>query len=76
LKIDVEGAEYGFLEQLLSANYFPFEQLLVEFHDLSFEAGKEKQDLLLLKMFRSGFAILRNEDNQEISFHKIYKRDK
>ena len=75
LKIDIEGAEYDFLEQLLSENFFPFEQLLVEFHQQFFESGKEKHDLLLLKMFHSGFAIMRNEDNQEITFRKIYMRD-
>jgi FkbM family methyltransferase len=75
LKIDVEGAEYDFLDQLLNTNYFPFEQLLVEFHHRFLESGKEKQDLLLLRMFHSGFAISRNEDDQEISFHKVYKRE-
>jgi|TARA_B110000240_G_scaffold168000_1_gene190144 FkbM family methyltransferase len=75
LKMDVEGAEYGVLEQLLSTNCFPFEQLLVEFHHRFFESGKEKQDLLLLKMLNSGFAISRNENNQEISFRKVYKRE-
>jgi FkbM family methyltransferase len=72
LKIDVEGAEYDFLEQLLNANFFPFEQLLVEFHHRFFESGKERQDRLLLKMFHRGFAIARNENDQEISFHKVY----
>jgi len=71
LKIDIEGAEYDFLEQLLNTNYFPFDQLLVEFHYRFFEAGKEKHDRLLLKMFDQGFTILRNENDQEISFMKV-----
>lgn len=76
LKIDIEGAEYDFLEQLLNDNFFPFEQLLVEFHSRFFLSGKEKQDRLLLDMFQSGFAIARNENDQEISFRKIYARQK
>lgn len=75
LKIDIEGAEYELLEQFLNDNFFPFEQLLVEFHHRFFESGKEKQDLLLLKMFHRGFAIARNENDQEISFRKVYVRE-
>eukprot|EP00514_Thraustochytrium_sp_LLF1b_P003164 CAMPEP_0184509584 /NCGR_PEP_ID=MMETSP0198_2-20121128/1363_1 /TAXON_ID=1112570 /ORGANISM="Thraustochytrium sp., Strain LLF1b" /LENGTH=307 /DNA_ID=CAMNT_0026899427 /DNA_START=121 /DNA_END=1044 /DNA_ORIENTATION=- len=33
LKIDIEGSEYGVLEQLITERYFPFTQLLVEFHE-------------------------------------------
>lgn len=76
LKIDIEGAEYDFLEQLLKDNFFPFEQLLVEFHSRFYESGKEKHDRLLLDMLKSGFAIARNENDQEISFRKIYARQK
>jgi FkbM family methyltransferase len=35
LKIDIEGAEYGVLEDLVKRNYFPFRQLLVVSHLLS-----------------------------------------
>lgn len=74
LKIDIEGAEYDFLEQLLEMNFFPFDQLLVEFHHRFFESGKHRQDRLLLDMFHRGFAIARNENEQEISFRKVYAR--
>ena len=33
LKIDIEGSEYGVLEQMIEQNIIPFTQLLVEYHD-------------------------------------------
>ena len=36
LKIDIEGSEYQVLEDLITRGYFPFDQLLVEWHDRFF----------------------------------------
>ena len=76
LKIDVEGAEYEFLEDLLTKDFFPFDQLLVEFHHRFFEAGKDIQNDLFLKMFLRGFAVARNENNQEVTFRKVFRTNK
>ena len=71
LKIDIEGAEYEFLEDLLTRDFFPFDQLLVEFHHRFFTGGMEMHNALIEELFRKGFSIARNEHNQEVTFHRM-----
>merc|ERR1712232_134077 len=39
LKIDIEGSEYGVLEQLIKENWLPFTQLLVEYHNRFYDGA-------------------------------------
>lgn len=68
LKMDIEGAEYDVLENVLNANII-IGQILVEFHDRFFENGTEKTQKILNLMKDKGFYIFGvSETFDEVSF--------
>ena len=56
LKMDIEGAEYGVLDQILNTNV-QIGQILVEFHDRFFTDGKQKTIDILSKLRKKDFLI-------------------
>jgi FkbM family methyltransferase len=66
LKLDIEGSEYGVLESWIDRQYFPMDQLLVEFHHRFLES-KEQHNRVLEGLKRSGFEITNDNYGQEIS---------
>jgi len=71
LKMDIEGAEYDVIENILGSN-IPITQLLIEFHDRFFEKGnlKSKQAIEKLKLY--GYEIFAISDSfEEVSFIKL-----
>ena len=71
LKLDIEGAEYEVLEDLLKRQYFPFTQLLVEFHQRFEGIGEERHDKLMIGLFHSGFVVTKRTESNEVSFQKV-----
>ena len=69
LKLDIEGSEYDVLEDLISRQWFPMTQLLVEFHQRFFKGDKRHEEVLR-GLLSNGFEILNSENNQEISFRR------
>ncbi len=57
LKMDVEGAEYDIIEDLLSSK-ITVGQLLVEFHHRFFDAGAGKTDVAVRKLCAAGFVVV------------------
>lgn len=57
LKIDIEGSEYDVLEDWVSRNFFPMDQLLVEWHFRFFEDGKQRHNRLLEGLKSRGWQI-------------------
>jgi len=72
LKMDIEGAEYEVLEQLVAEKYFPFTQLLVEFHQRFESVGEEMHARVLNLLLLNGFTITHSQNGQEISFSKVH----
>jgi len=72
LKIDVETSEYAILEDLIQARYFPFSQLLVEFHDVKQEKYKNRLNTIIAGLALNGFAVTNNNAMTEMSFKRIY----
>jgi FkbM family methyltransferase len=73
LKIDIEGSEYGVLDQLIERRYFPFTQLLVEYHSRFFESaeGKRRQSAVDNGLKAAGFTIFHHTAKfQEVSYIK------
>ena len=67
LKMDIEGAEYSVLNQVLNSN-IEIGQILVEFHDRFFTNGKQKTVDILEKLRQNNFAIFGiSESFDEIS---------
>ena len=56
LKMDIEGAEYGVLDQILNSN-IEIGQILVEFHDRFFTDGKQKTMDILSKLRKHDYLI-------------------
>lgn len=68
LKMDIEGAEYDVIEDILNAK-ISVHQILIEFHDRFFEDGHRKTEQAVKKLNNGGFKIFANSDSfEEISF--------
>ena len=72
LKIDVENSEYDILEDLIQMRYFPFSQLLVEFHDIEQEKYKSRLHAILIGLALNGFVVTNNNAMTEMSFERIW----
>lgn len=71
LKMDIEGAEYDIIDNVLNSN-IPIKQILLEIHARFFKNGKEKTELLLEKLRKNGYKLFAVSDSyQELSFIKI-----
>jgi FkbM family methyltransferase len=71
LKMDIEGAEYQVIENMLSCNIFP-NQLLVEFHHRFKDYGVKKTKECISLLDDYGYKIFSiSESNQEYSFIKL-----
>jgi FkbM family methyltransferase len=73
LKINIEGSEYPVLEDLVAADFLPFTQLLVEWHDRFLPADeKARHPAILQKLQDKGFHLLwLANGGQEVGFVKI-----
>ena len=71
LKMDVEGAEYDVLEDFIQNSYFPFTQLLVEFHQRFESVDANRHARLLRDLQNYGFFVTKSRADQEFSFKKI-----
>lgn len=69
LKIDIEGSEYDVLEQLIEEKWFPFTQLLVEFHQ-RFLFDKSRHTKVLHELKSNGIILFKVVHNQEFHFIK------
>ncbi|MCF6297247.1 MAG: FkbM family methyltransferase [Flavobacteriaceae bacterium] len=71
LKMDIEGAEYDVLDNILS-NEISITQILVEFHERFIENGSERTVSIVNKLHKHGYEIFGISDTfEEISFiHK------
>lgn len=72
-KIDIEGSEYDVLEQFIELQWFPFTQLLIEFHQRWFSDGfnNPRHQAILKGLKDAGFvAYAKRHGNQEISYIK------
>jgi FkbM family methyltransferase len=58
LKIDIEGSEYDVLEDWVSRNFFPMDQLLVEWHFRFFDDGKQRHNRLLDGLKSRGWQVV------------------
>jgi FkbM family methyltransferase len=68
LKMDIEGAEYDVIEDILNSK-IPINQILVEFHDRFVENGREKTTQAISMLKENGFEIFAVSDSfEEISF--------
>jgi FkbM family methyltransferase len=75
LKIDIEGSEYDVLEDWIKKEWFPMDQLLVEFHQRFFE-NTDRHFKVIAGLKESGFKIIHDKNNngQEIAFRKLQKK--
>ena len=68
LKMDIEGAEYDVIENILN-NKIPITQILIEFHDRFIDNFKLKTYQAIKKLNSKGYAIFAISDSfKEISF--------
>jgi len=68
LKMDIEGAEYGVIADLLSCN-IRVDQLLVEFHHRWPEVGVQKTKQAIRELNRAGYRIFHiSQTGEEYSF--------
>ena len=68
LKMDIEGAEYDVLEDIVKSDLY-IGQILVEFHDRFFKNGREKTINILNILREKGFVIFGvSETFDEVSF--------
>ena len=71
LKMDIEGAEYDTIDNIINSN-IAITQILLEIHERFFEDGKQKTELLLKKLKDKGYKLFAISDSyQELSFIKI-----
>lgn len=71
LKMDIEGAEYDVIDNILAAEV-QIRQILLEIHERFFEDGKSKTEKLLQKLRSKGYKLFAISDSyQEISFIKL-----
>jgi FkbM family methyltransferase len=70
LKLDIEGAEYGVIEQILSKQ-IPVRQILVEYHD-GLLPGIRLQDSIrsMLKLLRTGYTLIARVGNNHTFLQK------
>lgn len=73
LKIDIEGSEYDVLEDLLERKFYPFTQLLVEFHRQFDGFDERRHTKLLLQLAHAGFIINKIDGTNEISFQRFQR---
>jgi FkbM family methyltransferase len=67
LKMDVEGSEYEVLKEWIRTNYFPFDQLLVEWH-FRFLSNRTKHDEILRGLQEKGWNIVHTQnEGQEMT---------
>lgn len=70
LKLDIEGAEYEVIEDILGARV-SITQILIEFHDRFINDGKAKSQKIIQKLKNSGYEIFAVSDTfEEISLIK------
>lgn len=71
LKMDIEGAEYDVIENILNTN-IPITQILIEFHDRFVENGKARTQQAIKKLNDRGYEIFAVSDSfEEVSLiHK------
>jgi FkbM family methyltransferase len=68
LKMDIEGAEYSVIENILDSD-ISIDQVLIEFHDRFVENGKARTQQTIRHMNNKGFEIFAISDScYEISF--------
>jgi len=68
VKMDIEGAEYDAIDNILSSEV-PIKQILLEIHERFFEDGKSKTEKLLEKFQERGYRLFAISDSyQELSF--------
>ncbi len=68
LKMDIEGAEYSVIENILK-NKISISQILIEFHDRFFENESLKSKQVIEELRRSGYEIFAVSDSfEEVSF--------
>jgi FkbM family methyltransferase len=74
LKMDIEGAEYGVLADLLACEIRPY-QILVEFHHRWREVGSEKTRSAIRSLNQAGYRIFNISPNgEEYSFKRNRER--
>lgn len=78
LKMDIEGAEYDVLEDLIAQDYLPFTQLLVEWHWRFFEQESSRKHaigrhkMVLEKLASKGFKVVHSRSGgQETTMIRI-----
>jgi FkbM family methyltransferase len=70
LKVDIEGSEYGVINDILSSDV-EIDQLLLEIHERFFDDGKAKTQALLKSLKGHGYSVFAVSDSaEEISFIK------
>jgi FkbM family methyltransferase len=76
LKMDIEGSEYNVLDDWVARRYFPFSQLLVEFHHrFDSHRGKNRHRRVLAGLHANGFEVLvANTNEQEVTFQHRSRR--
>jgi disulfide oxidoreductase YuzD len=68
LKMDIEGAEYSVIENILDSD-ISIDQVLIEFHDRFVENGKARTQQTIRLLNNKGFEIFAISDScYEISF--------
>lgn len=68
LKMDIEGAEYDVLDNILQSSV-PIHQILIEFHERFFNDGKNKTISAINKLKQHGYEIFGISDTfEEVSF--------
>ena len=68
LKIDIEGSEYDVLEDWIRRDFFPFDQLLVEWH-FRFLPTMDRHDAVLKGLKQRGWNLVHSQNNgQETTF--------
>jgi len=63
LKLDIEGAEYGVLDDLLQRR-LPVRQIAVEFHHSNLPGIPRRQSIrMILRLIRAGYGLLNDQGN-------------
>jgi FkbM family methyltransferase len=69
LKMDIEGTEYSVLEKCLEDDFFPFDQLLLEWHGFeTSETGSRRQKILDALTKKGFISIAESSGSKEMSF--------
>jgi len=70
LKMDIEGSEYGVIENILNTKV-AINQILIEFHDRLFEDGTARTKRAIKQLNRHGYELFGVSDSyEELSFVK------